>query len=46
MSENKAKARVVAEGEAETGRRKRGGHERRQRRAKAGSASGNCVEGR
>ena len=46
MSKNEATARVVAEGEAETGRRKRGEHERRQRIAKEGSASGNYVEGR
>ena len=46
MSKNEATARVVAEGEAETGRRRRGEHERRQRIAKEGSASGNYVEGR
>ena len=46
MSKDEAKARVVAEGEAETGRRKRGEHERRQRIAKEGSARGNYVEGR
>ena len=46
MSKNKTKARVVAEGEAETGRRRRGEHERRQRIAKEGSASGNYGEER
>ena len=46
MSKNETKARVVAEGEAETGRRRRGEHERRQRIAKGGSASGNYGEER
>jgi hypothetical protein len=46
MSKRETKAQVEAEGEAETGRRKRGEHERRQRIAKEGSASGNYVEGR
>ena len=46
MSRNETEARVVAEVEVVTGRRKRGEHERRQRIAKEGSASGNYVEGR
>ncbi len=46
MSKNETEARVLAEDEVKTGRRKRGEHERRQRIAKEGSASGNYVEGR
>ena len=46
MSKNETEARVVAEGEVETGRRKRGEHERRQRIAREGSASGNNGEER
>ena len=46
MSKNEAKARVVAEGESETGRRKRGEHEQRQRIARGVSAGGNYGEER
>ena len=46
MSRNETEARVEAEEKAVTGRRKRGEHERRQRIAREGSASGNYGEER
>ena len=46
MSKNETEAGVVAEDEAETGRRKRGEHERRQRIARESSAGGYYGEER
>ena len=46
MSRNETEARVVAEDEVVTGRRKRGEHEQRQRIARGGSRGDNYGEER